>query len=268
MTVRVLHFSPGTATDRHDSHRAALGFVQGVVSAAAELALDAVCRLDWALPAIDEAPRVHALLEGADLVAIATPVHGQGSPWFVRKFLEQTRGLQLWGMPATAFATSGGTHTGGEMALLDTFRSLQGCGACTFTFAQKLTVLPVQQRLRPDGEFDPVDVWFLRQLARTCLVQWAARSDRAAGRSVARRLGVDTAYYLDFPDAARLEAEAGALCRWMNEPLSDPAGAYGRWSHRLGFDARPPEPQGLPFAGLFPAPQSARHQGGGANWGS
>lgn len=260
MTVRVLHFSPGTATDRHDSHRAALGFIHSLLAANSCGPVACVERLDcqmvWALPSIDNPLRVHALLEGADLLVVATPVHGQGSPWFLRKFFEQTRGLQLWGTLSTALATSGGQHTGGEMALMDTFRSLQGCGACTFTFAQKLTVLGLQQRLRPDGEFDPVDAWFLRQLARTCLVQLASRPDRAIGQQVARRLGVETSYYLGFPDAERLEAEAGELCRWMNEPLVDPAGAYGRWSGRLGFDARPPEARGLPFAGLFPWPST------------
>jgi hypothetical protein len=155
---------------------------------------------------------------------------------------------------ATAFATAGGQHTGGEMALLDTFRSLQGCGACTFTFAQKLTVIGMQQRAMPDGEFHPIDAWFLRQLARTCLVQWAARPDRASGERWARHLGIDSSYYLDFPDAARLEEQVGDVCRWMNEPLSDPGVAYERWTRRLGFPAHPPEARSLSFAGLFPEP--------------
>jgi multimeric flavodoxin WrbA len=254
MMVRVLHFSPGTATDRHDSHRAALGFVHCLRSADAKSFPGLVCELVWALPSIDNPASVQSLLTGADVVVVATPVHGQGSPWYLRKFFEQTRGLQLWGTLATAFATAGGQHTGGEMALLDTFRSLQGCGACTFTFAQKLTVIGMQQRAIPDGEFHPIDAWFLRQLARTCLVQWAARSDRASGERWARQLGIDSAYYLDFPNAARLEAQVGDVCRWMNEPLSDPGVAYERWTRRLGFPAHPPEARSLPFAGLFPEP--------------
>lgn len=252
MTVRVLHFSPGTATDRHDSHRAALGFVHCFRTADPRPFPGAVCELVWALPSIDRASKVQALLSGADVVVVATPVHGQGSPWFLRKFLEQTRGLGLWGTLGTGFATAGGQHTGGEMALLDTFRSLQGCGACTFTFAQKLTVIGMQQRPRPDGEFDLIDAWFLRQLARTCLVQLAARNDRTDGARWARQMGVRSDYYLDFPDATRLEDEVGEVCRWMNEPLDDPVSAYGRWSQRLGFTADPPEACSLPFSGLFP----------------
>ena len=126
MTVRVLHFSPGTATDRHDSHRAALGFIHCLRSADPESFPNLVCELVWALPSINNPARVQSLLTGADVVVVATPVHGQGSPWYLRKFFELTRGLQLWGTLATAFATAGGQHTGGEMALLDTFRSLQG----------------------------------------------------------------------------------------------------------------------------------------------
>jgi hypothetical protein len=151
------------------------------------------------------------------------------------------------------------------MALLDTFRSLQGCGACTFTFAQKLTVIGMQQRPRPDGEFYPIDTWFLRQLARTCLVQMVAQRDRSEGAIWAQRLGVQSAYYLDFPHAARLEVEVGDVCHWMNEPLIDPVSAYERWSQRLGFSARPPEARSLPFAGLFPEPGVQRPV---ANWDS
>jgi NAD(P)H-dependent FMN reductase len=265
MTVRVLHFSPGTATDRHDSHRAALGFVHCLQTVDPKPFPEVICELVWALPSIDQTSKVHALLSGADAVVVATPVYGQGSPWFLRKFFEQTRGLELWGTLGTAFATSGGQHTGGEMALLDTLRSLQGCGACTFTFAQKLTVIGMQQRPRPDGEFDLIDTWFLRQLARTCLVQMVAQRDRSEGAIWAQRLGVQSAYYLDFPDAARLEVEVGDVCHWMNEPLIDPVSAYERWSQRLGFSARPPEARSLPFAGLFPEPGVQRPV---ANWDS
>ncbi|NBP23402.1 MAG: hypothetical protein EBU81_02350 [Proteobacteria bacterium] len=265
MIVRLLQFSPGTATDRHDSHRAALGFAWFLQNTTPTPFPDLVCERVWALPALDQPSKVQALLDGADGVVVATPVYGQGSPWFLRKFFEQTRGLQLWGTLATAFATAGGQHTGGEMALLDTFRSLQGCGCCTFTFAQKLTVIGMQQRSRPDGEFDLIDAWFLRQLARTCLVQWASRQHRTDGAHWARRLGVDTAYYLDFPDASRLETEVGEVCRWMNEPLTDPGPAYDRWSLRFCSDAHPPDGRHLPWAGLFPEPLGQRPE---ANCGS
>jgi hypothetical protein len=248
--LRVLHFSPSTATGRHDSHRAALGFLSFVRDAASEFAPDIRSELVWALPAITSAAGVAEAMSGADLLVVATPVYGQGSPWFVRKFLEQTRGLQLWGVLGTAFASAGGTHTGGETAILDTFRSLQGAGLCTFTFAQKLVVFAAQQKPLADGEFEPVDAWFLRQLARTCVVQLMAR--RGIGPEWAAKLGIDSAYYLNFPGAQTLEQQVGERCRRMNAPLSNGVSAYDWWSDQLGFDARPPDASALPFFSLLP----------------
>jgi flavodoxin len=252
--VRVLHFSPGTATGRHDGHRAALGFLAFLREAAVAAAPELRSELVWALPAIGSRPDVHRLLSEVDLLVIVTPTYGQGSPWFLRKFFEQTRGLGLWGVLATVIATSGGQHTGGEMAVMDSMRSLQGAGACTFTFAQKLLVLGTQQRETAEGMFEPADAWFLRQLARTCVVQWLCRR-HGPGTGPARRLGVDTGYYLYFPDRHRLVSETGDILRHMNAPLEDPA-TYGWWTERLGFEARPPDASGLPFAALLPQPES------------
>lgn len=250
MVLRVLHFSPSTATGRHDSHRAALGFLSFVREAASEFAPEIRSELVWALPAITSAAGVAGAMSGADLLVVATPVYGQGSPWFVRKFFEQTRGLQLWSVLGTAFASAGGTHTGGETAILDTFRSLQGAGVCTFTFAQKLVVFGAQQKPLPDGVFEPADVWFLRQLARTSVVQLMARG--GAGPEWAAKLGVDTAYYLDFPTPQALAERVGERCRRMNAPLVNGPAAYDWWTELLGFDTRPPDAGALPFFSLLP----------------
>lgn len=252
MLLRVLHFSPSTATGRHDSHRAALGFLSFVRDAAAEFVPEIRSELVWALPAITSQRGVAALMSGADLLVVATPVYGQGSPWFVRKFFEQTRGLQLWGVLGTAFATAGGMHTGGETAILDTFRSLQGVGVCTFTFAQKLVVFGAQQKPLPDGVFEPVDVWFLRQLAHTCIVQLMAR--REPGGPWAEKLGINSSYYLEFPTPEALEQLVGERCRRMNRPLAEGFTAYDWWTDRLGFDTRPPDATSLSFASLLPQP--------------
>ena len=163
------------------------------------------CELIWALPAINSREQVHALLSGGDLIVVGTPTYGQGSPWFVRKFFELSTGCSIWGKPATAFATSGGEHTGGEFAVGDTLRSLQGMGACTFSFAQKTLVFGTNQKFLADGHFDLIDIWFMRQFARTVLLHAITRDNPDDTSAWAARLGLETDYYNRFPGEAQLQ---------------------------------------------------------------
>ena len=250
--VRILHFSPGTATGRHDSLRAAMGVAGFLREAAFEQRVDQPVELVEAYPAVASRDAVATALRGAAVLAVATPTYAQGSPWFVRRFFELSAGLAAWGTPATAFATSGGLHTGAEMALADTFRSLQGLGMATFTFAQKWVALGVQQRHAEDGRFDLVDAWFLRQLARTMLLHAMAARERG-GMEWAARLGLETDYYRRFPSEAEMRGWVGRAMDHMNAPLSGPEGWEGLrgWS---GHDAAPPDISAWPHAALFPRP--------------
>ncbi|MFM8358836.1 MAG: hypothetical protein ACKOET_09785 [Verrucomicrobiota bacterium] len=252
MRVRILHFSPGTATPRHDSQRAGLGFAAFLHEAFGQAGVAGTLEWCWGLPALVDGPAVHRQLSGADLLVVVTPTYAQGSPWFVRRYFELGVGLQLWGTLGTALATAGGVHTGGEVAVSDTLRSLQGLGCCTFGFAQKQVVLGAQQKLAPDGEFDLVDAWFLRQLARTCVVQGLARRDPAAARARAGPWQVDTAYYRHFPAAERLRWEVGPVRRRMNRAQAGGWRACARWARELGFELPPERPETLPFAPLLP----------------
>ena len=258
-TIRILHFSPSTATGRHDSHRACLGIVRSVQDAVVELGLGHRVELIWALPAITSKEQVRTLLEGGDVLAVATPTYGQGSPWFVRKFFELTTGCAIWGKPATAFATSGGNHTGGETSVGDCLRSLQGIGAATFSFAQKTLVFGTNQKFAQDGEFDLVDVWFMRQFGRTLLLHAVLRDAPDAGAETARRLGLRTDYYEDFPSRAAAEQQLAALCDALNAPLHRGTAAYCGLSRQLGQDCAPPDAGRLGFADLLPAPLDRSH---------
>ena len=254
MKIRLLHFSPSTASGRHDSHRAALAFVWFAREAVKEAGADITVELVWALPAITSKPRVHELLSTADLLVLASPTYAQGSPWFVRRFLELGAGLQLWGKLGTAFATAGGQNTGGDVTVADTLRSWTGLGMCVFTFAQKHVVFGTQQKFAADGEFELIDVWFLRQLARTCVLQLLARNEPGAAGAWAKRLEVETGYYRSFPTEAELTELLGPLRDYLNAPLSAGASAYAWWSAALELDAAPPDASGLPFASLLPEP--------------
>lgn len=252
MILRLLHFSPSTATGRHDSHRASLAFIWFAREAAKEMGADIAVELVWALPAVTSKPRVHELLSSADLLVLASPTYAQGSPWFVRRFLELGAGLQLWGKLGTAFATAGGQNTGGDVTVADTLRSWTGLGMCVFTFAQKHVVFGAQQKFAADGEFELIDLWFLRQLARTCVLQLLARTEPPRANESAKRLGLETGYYNSFPSESELTASLGQLRSRLNSPLREGRSAYAWWSETLGFDATPPDASALPFAGLLP----------------
>lgn len=259
MMLRVLHFSPSTATGRHDSFRAALGFVAFLQAAVAEIRQGIDVELVWALPSITSKSGVHALLADADLTVIATPTYAQGSPWFLRRFLELGAGLQLWGRLGTAFASAGGQHTGGEVAVADTLRSMMGMGMATFTFSQKLVVFGAQQKFSADGTFDVIDTWFLRQLARTCVAHLAGRVQPGGTEECVRRWQLDTGYYNAFPEAKILQSELGELTDRLNALLHHPQG-YEEWSRELGFDCRPPNARELSFFDLLPVPGVAKSE--------
>ena len=231
-----------------------VGFLNGLIR---EQCLPLEAEYIWALPMVTDRERASALLIGADLVVIGLPTYNQGSPWFMRRFFELTTSVALWGKLGTAWATAGGQHTGGEIAIADTLRSLQGLGVCTFSFAQKTMVFGTNQKFAADGIFDLVDLWFMEQFARTIAAQAMIRIN--PGEDWAARFGLQVNYYLNFPTR---EALAGRLGEWqdaLNRPLTDPpAAAYAALSERLGFDAHPPLADRLPFAswiksdGTFP----------------
>jgi hypothetical protein len=147
----------------------------------------------------------------------------------VRRFFEQTTGEFLGGASASAWATSGGAFTGGEMVVEDTLRSLMGLGAQAFTLGQRYMVFVTDERLDPPtaGEFAPLDLWFMDQFARYLAVVALAGDDRAKAVALSARLGVSPAYYQNFPrDLAVLQRRYGALRDRLNAAASPTSEAW------------------------------------------
>ncbi len=253
--IRFLHFSGSTATGRHDSHRAGLGIVGFLRELCRAHALPLRWEYRWALPAVNDRDAAAALLGGAGTFVFGAPTYGQGSPWFLRRFFELTTSVPLWGRLGTAWATAGGLHTGGEMVITDTLRSLQGLGACTFSFAQKSAVFGTNQKFLADGTFDLIDVWFMDHVARTLAMQAMTRLEPDGDWAGLFGLRVD--YYRAFPTEGELLASHGAWRDALNKPLHDPGAGYAALSDRIGFDAAPPDAGGLPFAEWMPPPVEA-----------
>ena len=245
--VRFLHFSASTATQRHDGHRAGLGIAGFLNALIREQTLPMRLEYVWALPSVADRAAAPALLDGADVLVVGSPTYGQGSPWFLRRFFELTTSATLWGKLGTAWATAGGLHTGGETVIADTLRSLQGLGACTFSFAQKSMVFGTNQKFLADGVFDLIDVWFMDQFARTIALQTMAR--RHPGENWAGRFGLEINYYRNFPTESGMPARVKEWRDALNAPLQvHPATAYAALTAKAGFDATPPSTEHLPFA--------------------
>jgi len=163
------------------------------------------------------------------VLVVGTSTWGQGSPYHVRRFFEQTTGEFLGGASASAWATSGGAFTGGEVVLGDTLRSLMGLGAQAFTLGQKYMVFVTDERLDPPtaGESAPLDLWFMDQFARYLAVVALAGDDRAKAAALSGRLGVSPAYYQNFPrDVAGLQRRYGALRDRLNAAASPTSEAW------------------------------------------
>jgi len=145
----------------------------------------------------------------------------QGSAAPLRRLFELGGNVSLQGVRATAFATAGGTHTGGEMVVLDSLRSLMGQGALGFTAGQRLMVFSTDERLEQQpGQFTHLDRWAMGHYARELLLQAHASPDPAQAKALAGRLGVDLTYYRRFPrQLADLGPHPSSVCARIN-PLA------------------------------------------------
>ena len=138
--VRFVFAAPSPYTGRFDATRAGLGIALELQRLAREQALPVRIGLR-ALPLEANRAAVQALLEPQPRVlVVGGSTWSQGSAAPLRRLFELGGGISLQGVRATAFATAGGAHTGGEMVVLDSLRSLMGQGALAFTSGQRLMV--------------------------------------------------------------------------------------------------------------------------------
>ncbi len=198
--VRFLTFAPSSYTKRFDSVRAGLGIALHLKRLGDENALPVRIGFINGVPALRNEGEARALLRGAPVLVIGGSTWSQGSSAPLRRFFEITGSESLWGISASVWATAGGSHTGGEMVVQDSMRSLMGMGAQTFTLGQKLMVFSTDERIGGSpGEFTLLDSWYVEQFAKVLLLQAHARGDPAMAREIARKLKLTHAYYFGHP---------------------------------------------------------------------
>ena len=198
--VRFLTFAPSSYTKRFDSVRAGLGIALHLKRLSEENSLPVRVGFINGVPALRNEGEARALLRGAPVLVLGGSTWSQGSSSPLRKFFEITGSESLWGVSASVWTTAGGSHTGGEMVVQDSMRSLMGMGAHTFTLGQKLMVFSTDERIGSSpGEFTLLDSWYMEQFAKVLLLQAHTKGDPATAREIAQKLNLTHAYYFGHP---------------------------------------------------------------------
>lgn len=225
--IRFLCFAPSPYTGRHDALRGGIGIFRLLAALIEERGLPLKATFYDAMPAVEDVSGGARLLRGAGVLVIGSSTWAQGSSYYPRRYFEHAGGEYLGGVAATAWATAGGAHTGGETAVWDLMRTLMGMGAQVFSLGQKLMVFTMDERETPPGEFTLLDCWYMDQFARNIAVVALARGDRERARSISEALGVSTQFYTYLPrDEAELRQRYGALRDWLNAAADPGSSAF------------------------------------------
>jgi hypothetical protein len=198
--VRFITLAPSTYTHRFDCVRAGLGIALQLQRLSEEHQLPVRIGFRNGVPALRSEAEARALLRGAPVLVLGGSTWSQGSAAPLRRFFEVTGSESLWGASASVWATSGGSHTGGEMVVQDSLRSLMGMGAQVFTLGQKLMVFTTDERVGvPAGEFTLLDCWYMEQYAKVLLMTAHSKGSPEKAREVAQQLKLTHAYYFGHP---------------------------------------------------------------------
>jgi hypothetical protein len=222
--VRFLVLAPSPYTQRHDAFRAGCGILLSMRRLIGEHKLGLRTTYYDAVPALANADKAKQLVRGARVLVVGCSTWAQGSATYPRRFFELVDTENLAGVAATAWATAGGQHTGGETAIDDTLRTLMGMGAQVFSLGQKHMVFTTGERFQPraEGEFTLLDCWFMDQFARNIAVIALAGGDPGKALKLAKQLDFTPVYWTRFPkDEASIAARYTELRDRLNR-AADP----------------------------------------------
>ena len=233
--VRFVCFAPSPYTSRHDAMRAGYGILLSLERVTKERKLTLRATFYDGTAAVENATKGRALLRGARVLVIGGSTWAQGSSYYLRRFFELTNNESLLGASATAWATSGGAFTGGEVVVQDTLRTLMSMGAEVFTLGQKLMVFDTDERLAPpEHDFTLLDCWFMEQFARAIALAALREPSRSKTAELAARLGVTHEYWRNLPRSEKeLEPLYGSLRDRLNAAGNPKSAAWRELESRL-----------------------------------
>ena len=238
--VRLICLAPSPYSHRHDALRAGFGIYLLLQDVILEQRLPIRISYYDGSAFSNDRKRIAEVLKGPRVIAVGGSTWSQGPSLHVRQFFELAGGQDLSGVSATAWATAGGAHTGGEEVVSGILRSLMGMGAQTFTLGQKYMVFTTDERLDPPvaGAFSTLDLWYMDQFARTIAVIALAGNDRAAAEKLARHLGTSPYYFMtNYPPGEAVLRRYGPLQQRLNAAADPSSDAYKQLVAKL---AAPP----------------------------
>jgi hypothetical protein len=209
--------APSPYTQRHDALRAGLGIYLSLRELIDRRRLALRTSFHDGAPVYDRPEAARRLVAGARVLVIGGSAWAQGSSYYLRRFFELVDLEPLAGVSVTAWATAGGAHTGGETVISDIFRTAMGMGAQVFSLGQKCMVFTTDERIDPpEGEFTPLDGWYMDQFARTIAVTGLAGNDPARAAALARQLGTSPQYWTLMPKSEAALASYAKLVKRLN----------------------------------------------------
>jgi hypothetical protein len=229
LEVRFLNLAPSPYTQRHDAFRAGCGILLSLQRLVREHKLPLTATFHDAVPSLENPDQAKALVRGARVLVVGGSTWAQGSAYYLRRFFELVDAEDLAGVSATAWTTSGGAHTGGEVVIADTLRTLMGMGAQVFSLGQKSMVFPTGERFDPraEGEFTILDCWFMEQFAKNIALVALAGNDRAKAAAIEKQLDFSPLYWTKFPkDEATITPRFRELRDQLNAAADAKSEAY------------------------------------------
>jgi hypothetical protein len=227
--VRFLNLAPSPYTHRHDAFRAGCGILLSLERLAREHHLPLRVTFHDAVPALEKPDQAKSLVHGARVLVVGGSTWAQGSAYYLRRFFELVDAEDLAGMSATAWTTSGGAHTGGEVVVADTLRTLMGMGAQVFSLGQKSMVFPTGERFDPrqEGDFTILDCWFMEQFAKNIALVALAGSDQQKALQLEKQLDFTPIYWNHFPkDEASIAPRFRELRDRLNQAADEKSEQY------------------------------------------
>src|SRR5262249_14779150 len=99
--IRLLCFGPSPYTSRNDSMRAGFGIYLLLQQVIGDYGLPLRATIYDAFPAVENADQGRSLLRGANVLVLGASTWAQGTPYYVRRFLELTNAEYLPRVSAT-----------------------------------------------------------------------------------------------------------------------------------------------------------------------
>ncbi|MEK8017924.1 MAG: hypothetical protein VSS75_013710 [Candidatus Parabeggiatoa sp.] len=236
--VRFICLAPSPYRNRHDSLRAGFGIFLLLRQAIDENHLNISTSYYDGSTFYENTQKIQAVLNGPEVILLGGSTWAQGPAYYVRRFFELAGTTNLSGVSASAWATAGGAHTGGELVVSTTLRSLMGMGAKIFTLGQKYMVFTTDERLFPAaGAFSLLDLWYMDQFARNIAVEALVGNDRAKAKKLSQELGTSPYYFQqNFPPSPRKLSEYVDLQRRLNAAANPNSPEYKELRAMLAND--------------------------------